>query len=402
MEEVMKNLINLLMAVLFLAMMACGANLSAKKKVPAEPVKTPLQLAAESAQSADMAYEEKDYSAALEKYNQAIDLYNQAAPTAAPEDSVARKIFVVRKNIANVNIMNAQSLSAQKEYGPALQSYETAIAQYNELLPLSTPDDSLAARMPILYKNTAITSRLAGEPDTALQYYDKYLDLNPDENEKNDVQLQKFAIYKDDLKNKPQAYEVYKKYALARNDANAFQWLGNQYVDENDITSAIYWYEKADSVKVDANVLKNLGNLYRNEKIQMWAKSNDALEKFITLSPSKDELKLAYKLIGDNYGKLKNKPKSIEYFEKYIALEYNEKVALLICQFYNDKKDYNTTIKWANLILQTNPSNPTALLFRGIARYNLKDNKGAKADFELIKNDPNYGKNAQDFLKAIK
>jgi tetratricopeptide (TPR) repeat protein len=399
MEEYMKHLINLLMIAFFLAMMACGANLAAKKKAPVEPVKTPLELALESAQSAEMSFEDTDFPAAIEKFNKAIDFYNEAIPTAAAEDSVTQKIFNIRKNIANIHIIYAQDLSGQNEYDSALASYESAISLYKELLPLSSPADSIAALMPSLYKNTAITSRQSGEFTKALEYYDKYLELNPED---DDILLQKFAIYRDDLKNEEQAFEVLKAYAISKNDFNASHRLGDLYAGNNDVNNAILWYEKADSIKIDANVLKKLGNLYRSDKKQMWANSNDALERFITMNPNTDELKTAYKLIGGNYDKLKNKAKSIEYFEKYIELEYNENIALLICSYYFDRKDNKNTIKWATTILQNNPNNAAALLFRGISRYNLKDNKGAKADFERIKDDPKYGKNAQDYLKIIK
>jgi len=392
----MKVIKILLVIAIVVMLAACGSN---RAKAPKVVEKTPIDLAIESAVSAQYSFEEEEYGDAIAKFNQAIDYYNQALPTSATPDSIQQEIYRIRRNIANIHTISALSYSADNEFDDALANYETAIGMYKDLLPQSTQKDSLENIIVTLYKNTAVVSRQAGEYEKALDYYDLYLEANPDE---DDILLQKFAIYRDDLKNETQAFEVLKEYALSKNDFNAYHRLGDLYRDKSDFQNAILWYERANSVKTDANVLLKLGSIYRNPQVQDWNKSTVALEKYVSTNPSLDGLATAYKLIGDNYKNLKNRAKAVEYFERYIDLEYEESVALYICLYYYDLKNDAKTMSWANLVLQNNPNNSSALLFRGIAKYNQKDMRGAKADFERIQNDPQHGKTAQQYLKIIK
>ncbi len=385
------------MLIPLITMFACSSN--SKSNQPAEIVKTPAELAVESAKEADTALEYKDYPLAITKYSEAVDYYKQAQPTSSPLDSISTKIYLLNKNIANVYLINAQNLASQEQFNEALIEYENALEKYS-LIKAEKPDDnSINDIISTLYKNTAYVSRKVGDYQKSLQYYDLFLEANPDS---VDILIQKFEIYKDDLKNENQAYNVLKEYAISKNDFNASNRLGDLYQQNNDIDNAILWYEKANSIKPDANVLKQLGNLYRNPKKQQWEKSNQALEAFLKFNPSIDELKVAYKLMGDNYNKLKNKAEAVKSFEKYSELEYDADIAIYLCSYYFDAKNNTKTLFWANKVLENNPNDVRALLFRAIIKYNLKDMKGAKADFEKIKTDPNYGKTAQQYLQIIK
>lgn len=392
----MKVIKFLLVIAIVIILAACGSN---KAKAPQIVEKTPIDLAIESAVSAQYSFEEEEFSDAIIKFNQAIEYYHQALATSTTPDSIEQEIYKVRRNIANIHTISALSSSANNDFDEALSNYETAISMYNDLLPQSAQQDSLENIIVTLYKNTAVVSRQAGEYEKALDYYDLYLEANPDE---DDILLQKFAIYRDDLKNETQAFEVLKEYALSKNDFNAYHRLGDLYRDKNDFQNAILWYERANSVKTDANVLQKLGSIYRNPQVQDWNKSTAALEKFVGTNPGLDDLATAYKLIGDNYKNLKNRAKAVEYFERYSDLEYDESIALYICLYYYDMKNDAKTLSWANMVLQNNPNSSSALLFRAIAKYNQKDMRGAKADFERIQNDPQHGKTAQQYLKIIK
>lgn len=392
----MKVIKFLLVTAVVIMLAACSSN---KVQEPQVVEKTPLDLAIETAISAQYNFEEEEYGEAITKFNQAIVYYNQALPTSATPDSINQEIFKIKRNIANIHTISAMDYSSQDLFDDALQNYETAIDLYKALEPESAPADSIDYIINTLYLNTAIVSRQAGEFEKALNYYDLYLEANPDDDE---ILLQKFAIYRDDLKNETQAFEVLKEYAVSKNDFNAYHRLGDLYRDKNDFQNAILWYERANSVKTDVNVLQKLGSIYRNPQIQEWQKSTQALEQFVSTNPGLDELATAYKLIGDNYKNLKNRAKAVEYFERYIDLEYEESIALYICLYYYDMKNDAKTLSWANLVLQNNPNNSSALLFRGIAKYNQKDMKGAKADFERIQNDPQHGKTAKQYLQIIK
>lgn len=393
----MKTINTLIILFALIAVVACSSNSKSKQSV--NVVKSPAELALESAKEADSALEYKDYPLAIIKYSEAVDYYEVAKPTSSPLDSIPQKIYLLNKNIANVYLINAQNLAAQDQYNDALIEYESSLNKYNEIRANAPESDKIDEIISTLYKNTAFVSRKVGDSQKALQYYDLYLEANPDS---VDILIQKFEIYRDDLKNENQAYEILKEYATTKNDFNASNRLGDLYQEKNDVDNAILWYEKANSIISDANVLKQLGNLYRNPKKQLWEKSNQALDAFMKLNPSRDEIKTAYKLIGDNYNKLKNKAKAVEYFEKYSEMEYDGDIAIFLCSYYFDAKNNTKTLFWANKVLENNPNDVRAVLFRAITKYNLKDLKGAKADFERIKNDQNFGKTAQQYLQIIK
>jgi len=377
-------------------LIACSVN-AKKKVVPVVVEKTPLELAVETANEAGLIYEDSDYTGAIEKFAQAIDYYNQALPSAAETDSIPQRVFRLNMNIAKIHNDFAYNLTGQKEFDQAITEYEASLAAYKNLKTEAVPTDSLDYKINNLYMNLAICSKEAGEYQKAIEYFDLYLDANPED---NDVLLQKFYIYKDNLKDENQAFEVLKAYAINKNDFAASHKLGDLYREKSDTDNAIIWYEKARALKNDANVLQKLAALYRTK--QQWEMANQILEQFILLKPDTDGLKTSYKLIGDNYKNLKNKAKAVEYFEKYLEIEYNEDIALYVCLYYYDMKNNTKSMNMANLILSKNANNTNAILFRAIARYNLKDMKGAKADFERIQNDPKQGKTAQQYLKIIK
>jgi tetratricopeptide (TPR) repeat protein len=392
----MKDIRLIVILLNIILLVGCSSN---KVETPQVKEKTPIDLAVESANEAKLAYDNSDFEGAIDKYNQAINYYQQALPTAAAVDSVALQIFRLNKNIANIHAAYGYVLADQNAYDEAIIQYEAAIDKYKSLTAQATPDDSLTYVINNLYRNTAVASKDAGEYEKALNYYDLLLAANPEE---DDILLKKFAIYKDDLKNETQAYEILKAYANSKNDFGASHRLGDLYKEKGDIDNAILWYEKANSIKTDSNVLIKLGNIYRNPAVKQWEKSNVALEKYVILNPLSPDLKTVYKLIGDNYDKLKNKAKTMEYYDKILAMEYDEQISLYACNYYYGLKKYTKVISYATTILDKNSNNTTARYFRALSRYELKDMKGAKADFELIKNDPQYGKTVQGFLKTIK
>lgn len=394
------KVINYLIAILIaMTLFACSSNPEPVQAEPVEEVQTLPEQAHAAALAAGEAYRVKDYELALSKYNEAIGLFNQAAPTAAATDSIPKQILKLQMNIAKIHNDFAFDLTTQSNFDSALQQYESSINIYKQVQPLSAVKDSIDAKLTILYLNTAVCSKEAGEFEKALTYYDLYLSKNPDD---DNAILAKYKIYSENLKNEALALENLQAYAIGKNDYTSCYRLGKIYSDKKDYPNAIQWYEKARSIKPDVNVLKELGNIYRTVNPKQYAKSNEVLETVLQGFLSPEDTKLIYKLVGDNYKNLSNKPKAVEYWSKYLDLEFNEGIALYITSYYFDKKNNGQTISYANQVLAKNPANSDALLLRGIAKYNTKDMKGAKADFEKIQNDPKNGKNAQQYLKIIK
>lgn len=394
----MKLTTYIILGLCLILVLSCSLNAKSKRKQVVEE-KTPVELAVDNAQEAETAFSENNYPLSIEKFNTAIDFYKQALPTAPEADSIQIRLFKLNMNVAKVHYAYALSLSDQMLYDDSIMEYEQAIQLYKSLKDQATPEDDIDNILIGLYKNVAIGSKDAGEFFKAIDYFDLYLDAHPEDEA---VLLTKFEIYRDDLKDEAQAFEVFKEYAVRKNDFNAYHKLGDLYRDKNEINDAVYWYEKADSIKTDSNVLQKLGTLYRSPTQQEWEKSNRCLELFVTMKPDLEELKTAYKLIADNYKNLKNKAKAVEYFEMYSDFEYDENISLYICSYYFDTKNNAKALFWSNKILENNPDNPGAILFRAITKYNMNDMKGAKADFERIANDAKYGKTAQQYLKIIK
>jgi len=143
-----------------------------------------------------------------------------------------------------------------------------------------------------------------------------------------------------------------------------------------------------------------IADFYRS--IGEWNKSTDMFMKFIATNPAQDMLATAYKLVGDNYRQAKNTAKMVEYFEKYIGIERDPQIALLLASHYNGIKNYNKVVTYSTIVLGSDSKNTDAIMLRGLAYYNLKRSAEAKADLEKIQNDSKYGDNAKKLLKALK
>ncbi len=381
--------------VIVLFIYACATT--AKKEVVTEPEKPLTVQAIEKSNEAIDFYGDKEYEEAILRFKDAISLLKQAAPEATEADSIPQLIYRFQMNIAKIYNDLAFYHFEQKKYEEALDNFENSLSKYKELTKIAIPEDSINVKIEKLYNNSAIAARKNGDFQKALDYYDQYLKMNPED---SDALLQKFIIYREDLKNEEQAFTILKAYAATNKDFTSAHLLGDFYKDKNDNKNAIEWYEKAREIRPDPNVLQKLSSVYRANR--QYDKSNQILEQLVSSRPGQEDLKTAYKLIGDNYRNLKNKVKAAEYFEKYLELEKNEDIALYICSYYYDLKNNAKMVYYANIVLSLNPNNSYAYLLRGIARYNTKDMKGAKSDFERIKDDPKNGDAAKKYLSLIK
>jgi tetratricopeptide (TPR) repeat protein len=397
------NYIVIIAAILFL--FACSSNKVETPVVPQEVAKTPLELALNAATEATDAYMEKDYETALTKFNTAIEQFNLAAPTATAGDSIPANIFRQKMNIAKTHTQIAYAASASNDFDGSAKEYLVSIDLYKNIKSQAAARDSIDSKIANLYLNTAITFKAAGEYQSAIEYFDLYLDSNPSDEQAANVINQKYYIYSDNLKDENMANQNLKDYAEKKNDFNSFFKLGDIYNEKKDFVNAIIWYEKARTVKQDINVLKKLANVYKNTTPKQLAKSNEILDKLIAINPSSPDTKAYYKMLGGNYKEMKNNAKAAEYFDKYLTIEYDEGPAFFMCSYYFDAKNYAKLSNYASMILANNPSASSqvnALLYRGIAKFNLNDKKGAKVDFERIQNDPKQGNTAKQYLKLCK
>jgi tetratricopeptide (TPR) repeat protein len=364
--------------------------------VMVEAVK-PLVLAHEAALDGSASYKEKDYTMAIENFTKAIDLYKSQEAVATEADSVAYNIEVLTLNTAKVYSDIAFNSFKDQMYTEALQNFEKSLAIYKSIKPTTITQKDLTDMILDLYSNLALTSQQAKDYEKTISYYNKILEVTPNNEE---VLNLKFSVLRDNIKDEARAMKVLKDYAEVSNDPNAYIMIADKYRDANNNTEAENYYLKALAQKNEASVMLKIADFYRS--IGEWNKSTDMFMKFIATNPAQDMLATAYKLVGDNYRQAKNTAKMVEYFEKYIGIERDPQIALLLASHYNGIKNYNKVVTYSTIVLGSDSKNTDAIMLRGLAYYNLKRSAEAKADLEKIQNDSKYGDNAKKLLKALK
>ncbi|MBM4403884.1 MAG: tetratricopeptide repeat protein [Candidatus Cloacimonetes bacterium] len=376
------------------------AGCATTKKVE-EPPPVPRVRPAELAQNLKIAgadaHEAKDYVAAMRSYSEALALYEQLLPTAPETDSVSVDIERLTLNIAKLYIDIGFDDYARAQYDQALENFVQALETYSKIVPVTISEADYIGLILDLYKNIAIVAQSAGEYFMALEYYNKILELEPANEE---VLNYKFVLLKDNLKDEKAAFEALKQFADVSQSPNAYLQLAIKYREQGNNAEAAKYYDQALALSNDPTLINTVADFYR--ATQQWLKSSQLYERFIATNPDRASLTTAYKLIGDNYRQARNNAKMVEFFEKYLELESDPQIALLVASHYNGTKTYGKVVTYASMTLSAEPGNSDARMLRGIAYYNLKRNNEAKADFDRLQNDPKYGDQAKQFLKAIK
>lgn len=380
---------------LLLVVSACSSN--KKVEEPVTPPPTPLELAKAAADTAATAFEEEDYFRALNYFNQSRDFYLQAQTTAAPTDSVDVNVERIQINIAVTNMRMANESAQDLMYDDAINEYLTAVNIYKSLTPLTMTAKERDEYVSILYRNMALTAQNSGQYERALGYYDNVLQY---EAGNADVLMAKYSILKNDIKDQVRAYNVLKDYAEASQDYKAYLVLANAYRDEKDNNTAAIYYDKAIQLQQSAEVYTSVANFYRS--IQNYKKSNEMLEKLVATISDNASIAQSYRIMADNYDKLKNTSKKIEFLDKSLNLEANADVALTLANHWNGQKNWDRVITYATKTINTDSSKAAAFLLRGNAYYMKKNFNAAKADLQRIAGDPTYGKSASDILSKIK
>lgn len=379
---------------ILLAVAACSKT---KTEVVVEPPRNPLALAHEASAQGLVAYGDKQFSEALVKFEEAIALFNEAGPTAAVTDSIPLNIEKMKLNIAKVYMDEALESANMQIYDAAISDYQKAIDIYQSLVPVVISTEEKVTSINMLNRNIAITYKSAKQFEEALVYYDKCLAADPGNEELLNA---KYLILNDDLKDEARALQVLKDYAEAANDYKAYLILGSKYAEKNKIPEATTYYEKALTINKGQDVLRRAADFYRTAKD--YKKSNQMIDQLIALQPDNSTLAAMYRIMADNYDKLKNSAKKVEFWEKSLTLEKNTDISLALASHYYGAKNYNKTITYATQVINADPSRPAAFLMRGASYYNLKKYSEAKADLQRIQNDPRYGSDAAKLLKAIK
>lgn len=384
-----------LLLTLLLVMSACSTN----KKViePVEQPPTLLILAQEAAQTAAMAFEDEDYFQALENFNRSKNFYMQAQSTASPTDSLDVNIEKIQINMAITHMRMANESVQSLMYDDAINEYVSAVNIYKSLVPLTMDATERDSYVSILYRNMALTAQNSGQSESALGYYDSVLQLEPGN---SDVLMVKYNILKNDIKDQVRAYKVLQDYAEASQDYNAYVILAEAYRGEGENNTAAIYFDKAMEISQDVDAYTRGADFYR--EIKNYKKSNEILAKLVAATTDNASIALAYRIMADNYDKLNNNSKKIEFYDKSLNLEPNADVALVLASHWNQQKSWDRVITYATKVISIDSSKAAAYLLRGNAYYQKKNYTAAKSDLQRIQNDPNYGKSATDLLGKIK
>jgi tetratricopeptide (TPR) repeat protein len=248
-----------------------------------------------------------------------------------------------------------------------------------------------------LYRFLAYTKQQKLEFEAAIENLDNLLAIMP--NDEAALNL-KFSILNTDIGDQERAYNVLKEYAEVTKDVNAYITLANGYRDNKNNTEAEKYYLIALELKNDAATMLIVADFYRS--ISEWNKATEIFERVLATNPDQEMKAAVQRRIGENYSQAGNNSKMIEAFEKYLALERDAQIALLLASQFNTAKNYNKVVQYATMVIGLDSSNSDAYMLRGLAYYNLKRMNEAKADFTRIENDPRHGANAKKFLAVIK
>ena len=126
-----------------------------------------------------------------------------------------------------------------------------------------------------------------------------------------------------------------------------------------------------------------------------------AYDDFIKTKPKKTQLQKVYSYLGKLYEDLNNKTKARVNYSKSLQIHYDRKIAMKLIQLNFEAKRFSQAKKLISSLLAKNTNDTYALYYRAQIRYKEKDLKGAKADFEKVKDVPAFGSSARQFIKSI-
>lgn len=377
-------------------LIACAGPQKIQEAAPVEEVK-PIVKAREAIKEGDKAIEENDIVAGIQSFEDALRFFEEALPTSTEADSVAYNIEVVTLNIAKFQSDVAVKAYERKDFPTAKTYYEKSLASYKAVTPTTITSDEHKELLANLYRYMAYTQQELRSYEAALVSLDEVLKLDP----KDEAALNlKFNILRNDIKDEVRAFKVLKDFAEVSNDVNAYITLANNYRDNGNNKEAEVNYLKALELKPEVSVMMLIADFYRNNG--EWAKSTAMYERVLSAKPDNETTAATYRRIGENYSQAGNNPKMLEFFEKYLAIEKDRQIALLVASRYNEAKNYAKVAQYTSLVISLDNRNADAYMLRGLAYYNLKRNNEAKADFQKIENDPKHGANAKKFLNVLK
>ena len=208
----------------------------------------------------------------------------------------------------------------------------------------------------------------------------------------------KAIILKGKLNRTADAIEVLKAFNEGNRTFKVESKIADYYIDLDDKENALTWFNRAYELKKDSKIIRNIATL--NVQLGRNEDAVKAYEDFIQTNPKESVLVQTYKNMGKLYEDMGSYAKANVYYEKSLALSYDNTVNLLLIVSYYDHDDFSKAMEKINQMLQKNPGSADAIYYRAMIKYNQEDKAGAKADFQKILNSK-YSSSAKKFIESI-
>jgi tetratricopeptide (TPR) repeat protein len=218
-----------------------------------------------------------------------------------------------------------------------------------------------------LYRNLGACYGLKGDENTAIEWFNKALAINPKD---SDTMCQR-GVSLSEKGDEDAAIQWFDK-ALAINpqDYRAMRNLGITLSNKGDLDAAIEWFDKALAINPrDHHAMRNRGISLSKKRDEDAA--IEWFDKVLAINPKDSD---AMRQRGVSLAKKGDLDAAIEWFDK--ALVINPKDHHAMCSrgvALGKKGDLDTAIEWIDKALATNPKDSDAMRERGVVLVNKGD-----------------------------
>ena len=194
---------------------------------------------------------------------------------------------------------------------------------------------------------------------SAIALFSKAINLSKSKNTSVLLEISEAYIYAPKKKLNEAILLLNNAIKIDSKNTNAYLFLGDAYLAQNNASEAIKYYEKAVAISPNSplGILK-IGQLYKGAR-----NYELALEYFQNSNTLDSNFAPAYREKGDLYFAAKKYDNAIVNFKKYLSLNNNQNSRLKLIASYYLSKQYDNTILESNEILKTNPNNTVAYRF---------------------------------------
>ena len=298
------------------------------------------------------------------------------------------------ERLGNEAEFSGDELYNGKKYAEAAEKYQEAKNNYQQAKDVDG--------IPIDEKISSIDDKIwkanyfAGNYEKTIQVLKRMLSVN--DNTKTAKLIAQ--IYKKNLNNNSQAISFLKDYNQKKRDFLIEKKIATYYYDDEDLRNALLWFKKANDLKQDKDVIKNIATLHF--KLGENEKAIQAYQDYLETNPPQSVKAKTYKNMGALYEDMRNLIKAREFYEKSNSLRYNKDITLKLIDSYYESKKYDSALSKIDLLLEKSPRNKNhGMYYRALIRYDRGDKMGAKNDFTALLNDSQYKKVAKQYIESI-